>query len=118
LPPPFALSSVFIRDSLEFVRQFGACIATGIVGLAEEVGKIVICLGPDVRPRICTSRGTVHQSHEPASHELHAVRTIGLVFWQTGYLLPEPDAHTPEGEDDQGDRAEDANPRENAIAAR
>lgn len=71
------------------------------MGLAEEVGKIVVGLGPCVRPR----GRTIDEGHQPGSHELHAIRTVGLVLWQTGYLLPEPEAHAPEGEDDQDDRA-------------
>lgn len=101
-------------NSLEFVRQFGACITTGRLGLAEEVGKIVVSLGLLVR----SFWRAIHQSNEPGAHELHAVAAIGLVFCEPGRLLPEPDADTPEGEDDQSDRTEDADPRENAFATR
>jgi len=101
-------------NSLEFVRQFGARIATGRVGLAEEVGKIFIGLGPCVRP----GWGTIHQGKEPIAHQLHAVGAVGLVVWQSGGLLPEAGAHAPEGEGDEDDRTEDPNPQENAITAR
>src|SRR5690606_28393698 len=50
LLPPIAISRVMFGDSLELVRRIGACIATGRVGLAEEVGKVLVGLGPCVRP--------------------------------------------------------------------
>ncbi|WP_146157732.1 hypothetical protein [Enhygromyxa salina] len=105
---------MFIRDSLEFMRQFGACTTTGRAGLAEEVGKVFVGLGSCAGPQ----RGTVQQGKEPRTHEFHAIKAIGLVFWQSWDLLPDPETHAPEGEDDQGDRTDDANPRKYAFSAR
>jgi len=113
---------VVFTNSLEFVRQFGARIATDRMGLAEEVGKVFIGLSPCDRlawsPSRSPSRGTIHQGKEPIAHQLHAVGTVGLVVWQSRHLLPKAGTHAPEGEGDEDDCTDDPNPQENAIAAR
>jgi hypothetical protein len=109
---------VVFTKSLEFVRQFGARIATDRMGLAEEVGKVFIGLGPCGHLAWSPSRRTFHQGKEPIAHQLHAVGAVGLVVWQSRHLLPKAGTHAPEGEDDEDDCTDDPNPQENAIAAR